>query len=524
MSADELQLPEQVVRSLLEEALAAGQSSDAPEPPEEWESEGFPYRIERFAGRGGSAFVWKASRRTDGRLVALKLVPFKDGDPLLKQRWSHEISTLETLGHPNLVRIVDHGLTSDQSGGWLALEWIEGLCLGQLLQQQGPLPWKRVLHLADQLCTGLATLHAAGFVHRDIKPSNLILETETDRLVITDLGIVAEISRTRDERLTRTLERIATPGYAAPEQTGGNPDPHPSTDQFSLAVTLWELITGQRPVGAFPKLQTLATAPPALDRALRRALNPNPAKRFPTILKLARVLRRISRTPLWLMPLLKTLGVITLLTSVSLSAFQTTRPDPFPKRFKSGTLVANEGRQHYMLIDLTLQESGEFQSKIRTISKDLLFGLDGRIHLTLRDAKGEIIHERRTPGFGVNGRWIPGAKHDRIDAWQGKIPADIAKRVKTIDFVATPDAGNLKSRMKDNQRRFRRDVDALKTGLRDGIDALDTMFSLSPPKRPNPETIPSPPADGDVDGGSAPGPAPAPDPTTDPTTDPTPEN
>jgi serine/threonine protein kinase len=481
MPADETNLPDQAILGLLEEALAAGPAETPPDPPDEWHGDAFPYLIERFAGRGGSGFVWKASRRTDGRLVALKLVYFKNGDPLLKQRWSDEISTLETLGHRNLVRIVDHGVTSDLSGGWFALEWIEGICLGRLLQQHGPLPWKRVLHLADQLCTGLATLHQAGFVHRDIKPSNLLLETETDRLVIADLGIVAEVSRTRDDRLTRTLERLATPGYAPPEQTGSNPVPHPSADQFSLAVTLWELLTGQRPVGAFPKLQSLVTSPPALDRALRRALNPNPAKRFPGIPHLARVLRRIARTPLWLMPLLKTLALLAILTLATTTAYHTTRPDPFPKRFQSGPLRVNAGRQQFIHVDFTLEQSGRYHAKLRITSQDLFFGFDGRAHLTLRDAKGNIIQTLKSDGFGVNGRLIPGAKHDRLETWTGTIPAATAQRVKIIDFAATPSAGKLQTRVKDNQRRFQRDVDALKSGLKTGLKALGDMFSLTPP-------------------------------------------
>ena len=113
--------------------------------------------------------------------------------------------------------------------------------------------------------------------------------------------------------------------------------------------------------------------------------------------------------------------------------------------------------------------------------QDLLFGFDGRAHLTLRDAKGNVIHTLRTAGYGVNGRLIPGAKHDRLETWTGAIPAATAQRVKTIDFTATPSAGKLQTRVEDNQRRFKRDVDALKSGLSTGLKALDDMFSLTPP-------------------------------------------
>jgi len=94
-------------------------------------------------------------------------------------------------------------------------------------------------------------------VHRDIKPSNLLLKRVSGRWVVADFGVVHDLRIERDLRLTHTLESPLTPDYAPPESQQGGATPDGGWDQYSLAVTLWETLSGSRPAGAFPKLHTL---------------------------------------------------------------------------------------------------------------------------------------------------------------------------------------------------------------------------------------------------------------------------
>lgn len=473
---------------LLDEALRVGGSAAPPEPPEWWNDPAFPYVVVSYVGRGGSGFVWKASRRDGRGFVALKLVPFR-ADPIrLQQRWEDECAALAKIQHPNLVALYDHGRSPDGLSGWLAMEWIEGTCLGRRLQEKGQIPCKEVLELVPQIISGLSALHQADLVHRDIKPSNLLFEIETGRLVIADLGIALDLEADIDQRVTRTLEQPATPGYAPPEILSGS-RPDARWDQYSLAFTLWQLLTGTMPIGAFAKLHHLCKCPDGLDAVLRKALATDPTKRFPDIDSFGQALRQAAARPPRSHFLI---GILTLLV-LSGCIYAFTRPDPFPKHFQSGNLRVNEGREQYMSMNLTFHENGRFIAKIRTTSFDPLFGFDGRCQLTLRDSRGNIIRHLNTDGFGVNGRFIPGAKHDRLDDWSGMVSREEAGKLKTIDFQAHPSTGKLKTRAADNQRRFRDDVASLKDGVRQGIDALTTIFSLKDPPSEKTEQSEAPP-------------------------------
>jgi serine/threonine protein kinase len=465
---------------LLDEALRVGVSAAPPEIPEWWQDPAFPYVAVSFIGRGGSGFVWKASRRDGRGYVALKLVPFRADPVRLQQRWQDECAALSKIQHPNLVALIDDGRSPDGLSGWLAMEWIEGTCLGQKLRDEDEISIKEVLNLVPQVIAGLSALHHAGLVHRDIKPSNLLLENGTGRLVVADLGIALDLETDADQRVTRTYEQPITPGYFPPELLQPGYKPHALGDQYSLAFTLWQLLTGTMPIGAFAKLHRLCKCPEGMDAVLRKALANDPAKRFPDLAAFGTAFQKAASRP----SRKGLFGCLLFLLIMAGVLYMITRPPDFPKRFQSGKIHVNEGRQQFIHIDMTLQKDGRFFAKIRTTSLDPLFGFSSQTDMIFRDAQGAILHRLSTGGHGVNGRFIPGARHDRLDDWNGSVPSEVARRVASIDFHAAPCSGPLEHRVRMNQNAVRRDLEEIKTGASNGIDALYRMLNPPPAKPP----------------------------------------
>ncbi len=469
-------LSEESLARLLDAALRVGISSAPPESPDWWQDETFPYVTVAYIGRGGSGLVWKASRKDGYGFVALKLVPFLSDPVRLQQRWEDECAALAKIQHANLVGLIDHGRSPDGLSGWLAMEWIEGTCLGRKLAEEGQIAFREILAIVPQAVAGLDALHNAELVHRDIKPSNLLLEKATNRLVIADLGIVHDLAGDPDQRVTRTYEQALTPGYFPPELLAADYHPDALGDQYSLAFTIWQLLTATMPLGAFGKLHHLCKCPDGIDAVLRRALASEPARRYTDLSAFAQAFAQAARRP----PRTFLFAVFFTLILVAASAYWTTRPPLFPKRFKSGKVVASDSTQQFTSIDLTLQENGHFSAQIRTTSLDPLFGFVGRTMMTFRDAEGYIVHQMNTNHHGVGGRYMFGAPHDRVDQWNSSIPAEIASQVVTMDFKNMPSTWTLKERAADNNRAFREDLASIREGVVNVWTTLNETFSLKP--------------------------------------------
>ena len=248
------------------------------------------YRIERLLGRGAMGRVLLAHDPVLDRSVAIKLlrddlnIPPEQHDALL-HRMRQEARASARVSHPNIVALHDMG--EDPSLGLcLVFEYAEGLTLKERLLR-GPLGPEAAAKLAREVGDALSTAHLAGVLHRDIKPENIIL-TPTGAKV-ADFGI----ARVPDSTLTRDGGLLGTPAYSAPEciETGKF---SPLSDQFSLAATLYEAVSGQR---AFPGEDAIAVAtritndePPGIaelagldphvDHVLARGLSKVPSARF----------------------------------------------------------------------------------------------------------------------------------------------------------------------------------------------------------------------------------------------------
>lgn len=199
------------------------------------------YEITGELGRGAMGVVYKALDPTIGRTVALKTMRLDvhglDAKEMVR-RFQNEARAAGVLNHPNIVTIYDAG---EQDGiFYIAMEFIEGTTLHEVLVEQRVLATDEVLQLTRQICRGLDYAHSNGIVHRDIKPANIMI-TANGTVKIMDFGIAKS-----GGQVTNTGQVLGTPNYMSPEQVKGRPLDGRS-DLFSLGVILYEMLTGEKP-------------------------------------------------------------------------------------------------------------------------------------------------------------------------------------------------------------------------------------------------------------------------------------
>jgi len=201
---------------------------------------GVRYKIVGQLGRGGMGIVYKATDSVLDRVVAYKVLPneLRESPKALKN-FLREAKSAAQLNHPNIVTVYDAG---EQDGRfYIAMEYVEGTTLKEILRTRKKIPVVWVLHVLVQVCEALAYAHDKKIVHRDVKPANMMW-TREKQAKIMDFGLAKVIEEVRNH----TTVVAGTPYYMSPEQTLGRNVDH-RTDIYSLGVTLFELVTGRLP-------------------------------------------------------------------------------------------------------------------------------------------------------------------------------------------------------------------------------------------------------------------------------------
>ncbi len=443
-TASNFEFPDEGLAGVFQEALLLSDVRNAPDlSAAAWLDDDFPYVAGAFVGRGGSGCVWKAHHHESKEPVALKIIPFEGDTSLARERWLREADVASTLNHPNILGIRDKGLINDGKAAWIALEWIEGGDLQKKLESDGPLDWEILRPWMFTTCSGLAAIHANGLVHRDLKPSNLLLEKATGRLVISDFGAALPIE---EDRVTRTSDALLSFGYSAPEQLRPGRDIDGRADQFSLATSLWELLTGELPMGSFPPLRSKArSAPRWLDAVLRKAMSPDPVDRYPDIVAFAHALTGGPSRRRLLVKVLAGMAILALLIfGLSRFSYPGAEP-PREQHFQSKSLPVIKGVGVYVKIDVTLQPDGLLKMIVATRSDEAFRGMKTQSALALLDAHGNARIIIVNPNFGVTGRIMPGNGSSRTDYVEAKIPEEMALQITDVRFMTHPAGDQPKS-------------------------------------------------------------------------------
>ena len=244
------------------------------------------YRIIGLLGRGGMGEVYRATDLMLAQPVALKFLPEEAcHNPRLLERFHGEVRVARLVSHPNVCRVFDIGEVEGMP--FISMEYVDGEDLASLLLRIGRLPADKALETARKLCAGLAAAHDRGVIHRDFKPQNIMINRRGD-VVIMDFGLAAIA-----DQLSGAEARNGTPAYMAPEQIKGAGVTHRS-DIYSLGLVLYEIFTGKKPFEArtlqqlvdmqesaqLTSMTSIASdIDPAVEKVIRRCLDPDPMKR-----------------------------------------------------------------------------------------------------------------------------------------------------------------------------------------------------------------------------------------------------
>ncbi len=228
-------------------------------------------------GQGGMGVVFKARQPKLDRLVALKVLPKAlAATPGFPERFTREGRVLARLSHPSIVTVHDFG----ESGGYcyLIMEYVDGVNLRQAMRA-GRFTPEQALKVVPDVCAALQAAHEQGVLHRDIKPENLLLDSR-GRIKIADFGIAKLLDdRGTDLLLTQSGAKLGTAPYMAPEQIEQPSSVDHRADIYSLGVVLYEMLTGELPLGRFAAPSEKAAVGGNIDEIVFRALEKERGRR-----------------------------------------------------------------------------------------------------------------------------------------------------------------------------------------------------------------------------------------------------
>jgi serine/threonine protein kinase len=334
---------------------------------------GGTYQLERLLGRGGMGEVWQARHLLLDEPRAIKIILGAiASDPVVRQRFikGEARASLRLEHHPNIVRVYELGQHDNMP--YMVMEYVQsgpnGSNLADLLDRQGrfkPLP---VGVMLDQLAAGLEVAHRHGLVHRDIKPGNVLIDNSVPgnpRYMLSDFGLTKDLQA--DFKMTAVGFSVGTPAYMSPEQAGSGAGPR--SDIYSLAVVMYELLTGQLPFKGIPVLQMAqhASMPPPplrsiapdipaeIEAVILKALAKNPEDRYGSATEFALAYRQALSQGSPATELAVAIPTTTPVGPISpVAAFPTSRLGPTNLPHQTNRLVGRE-RELAALTDL-LQE------------------------------------------------------------------------------------------------------------------------------------------------------------------------
>ncbi|MBD0861278.1 protein kinase [Gordonia sp. zg691] len=260
------------------------------------------YRVLSLLGRGGMGQVWLVEHPTLGRREALKIISPDPSDPSFHERFRNEARTAAALDHPGIVTVYTHGV--ENGSPWFSMTYLDG----DDLTGAGPLPIDDVVAIVGKVGDALDYAHGRRVIHRDIKPANIVVSRDRDgrvsRVTVLDFGIARLID---GAKLTATNLFVGTLAYAAPELLTGEAAV-PASDQYALACTTFQLLTGRQPFpgstpmalisghinSPVPRISDHVPGLAALDPVFARAMAKNPADRFASCSAFAAALTRAA--------------------------------------------------------------------------------------------------------------------------------------------------------------------------------------------------------------------------------------
>ncbi|MFK7766231.1 MAG: protein kinase [Mariniblastus sp.] len=258
--------------------------------------EKFPQlEILHLVGQGGMGSVYCARQKSLNRLVALKVIrPDAKRQRDFEGRFVREAQALAKLSHPNIVTVHDFGQAGEIY--FFIMEFVDGINLRQMLQAGNMAP-KHALEVVPAICDALQYAHDKGIVHRDIKPENIMVDTE-GKVKIADFGLAKLLDKkTAGPTLTQAHQVMGTMHYMAPEQFERPLEVDHRADIYSLGVVIYELLTGELPLGRFAPPSRKVVVDARLDEIVMQSLEKEPGLRYQRVSDVKSDVQSMSAIP-----------------------------------------------------------------------------------------------------------------------------------------------------------------------------------------------------------------------------------